>query len=86
MSSRFGRDLRKRPGFTREIIAHPSDSQAGLAVTVHHDPGPHETMVTIDQLWETGDIEQIYVGGREDALGLVEALAGALRRVDGGQR
>lgn len=67
--------------FHRTVIYEPSDGEAGLAVSYHEQPGPHETKFRVEQLWppsgddETGRAEAVYVGDALQAVSLIEALA-----------
>jgi hypothetical protein len=45
----------------REIIRHARDGTAGVGVSYDPEPAPHETKVTVEQLWDDGRAEPVYV-------------------------
>lgn len=59
----------------REIVTPPgAQSDAGLAVAYTERPGPHETKVTVEQIWPNGKAEPVYVGDEGDPLRLAKVL------------
>lgn len=58
----------------REVIRHPRDGTAGLAVRRDDNHGPHETKYTVEQLWGDRTAEPVYVGDEDDVLRLIAAL------------
>jgi hypothetical protein len=59
-----------------DVVVEPSDGTAGVGV-VHSDgvPGSPIAEYQVLQLWPDGSADTVHVGGKQDCMALIEALA-----------
>lgn len=67
-----------RDPVNREIVIRPQDGTAGVGVVRDERPGPHETKYRVEQLWDDGRAEPVYVGDETDTVALIQALLRAV--------
>lgn len=70
----------ERPTIMRNVVKEPGNKTGGFGIAHVENAPPHETEFRVEQLWENGDVDPVFIGDKDDALALAQELIEVVRR------
>ena len=64
----------------RNVVKRPRNGSAGFGIAHVRNPPRYETEYRIEQLWDDGEADPVYIGDEEDALQMIEELTKVILR------